>query len=135
MGTFAETSGTFVNANGRPQSFGGIAQPVGESRPGWKILRVLGNLLELPDCAYESTADIAREIVAVASAALVGEEPPNLPDAPEPSPAVTTSIDVAELDVPMYRIDALVRRAHALQLTRDGQAGHDAADLPRQAQG
>ena len=135
MGTFAETSGTFVNANGRPQSFGGIAQPVGESRPGWKILRVLGNLLDLPDCAYESTDEIVREIVTAGKQALVGEDPPNLPDAPEPSPAVTTRIDVAELDVPMYRIDALVRRAEALQLTRDGQAGSGAADPRKSAQG
>ena len=53
-GTFAETAGTFVNAEGRWQSFAGVAQPVGESRPAWKVLRVLGNLLQLPDCDYQS---------------------------------------------------------------------------------
>ena len=46
IGTFAETSGTYVNLEGRWQSVPGAAQPVGESRPGWKVLRVLGNLLE-----------------------------------------------------------------------------------------
>ncbi len=47
-GTFAETSGTYVNLEGRWQSFGGAARPVGAARPAWKILRVLGNLLDLP---------------------------------------------------------------------------------------
>ena len=49
VGTFAETSGTFVNVEGRWQSLAGAARPPGEARPAWKVLRVLGNLLDLPD--------------------------------------------------------------------------------------
>src|SRR5699024_3347484 len=44
---FTETSGTFINAEGRIQSFKGAAAPYGEARPGWKVLRVLGNLFQL----------------------------------------------------------------------------------------
>ncbi|MBT8423001.1 MAG: NADH-quinone oxidoreductase subunit NuoG, partial [Gammaproteobacteria bacterium] len=55
VGTFAETSGTFVNVEGSWQSFAGVAAPVGESRPAWKVLRVLGNLLDAPGFDYESS--------------------------------------------------------------------------------
>ena len=55
MGSFAETSGTYVNVEGRWQEFQGCAQPVGEARPGWKILRVLGNLLGLDGFDYVSS--------------------------------------------------------------------------------
>ena len=48
IGTFAETSGTYVNLEGPWQSFAGAAQPVGEARPGWKVLRVLGTLERWP---------------------------------------------------------------------------------------
>jgi NADH-quinone oxidoreductase subunit G len=62
VGTFAETAGTFVNGEGRWQSFGGVASPVGESRPAWKVLRVLCSLLQMPDCEYVSADEILAEI-------------------------------------------------------------------------
>jgi NADH-quinone oxidoreductase subunit G len=120
IGTFAETSGTFVNAAGKWQSFGSVAQPVGQSRPAWKILRVLGNMLDLPDCDYESSEAVRDELQRRVADAL----PDNslaLEAAPEGEPSETASPD--ELDVPIYRIDPLVRRARSLQFTRDGQAG------------
>lgn len=120
MGTFAETSGTFVNAAGDWQSFTGVAQPVEQSRPGWKILRVLGNLADLPDCDYESSEEIRDELKGL----VADLQPDNqfASDAlPKGKPVKMPSAD--ELDVPIYRVDALVRRAHSLQCTRDGQAG------------
>ena len=60
--TFVETAGTFVNAEGRWQSFDAVADAVGESRPGWRVLRVLGNELELPDCEYRTPSDITGEL-------------------------------------------------------------------------
>jgi NADH-quinone oxidoreductase subunit G len=120
MGTFAETSGTFVNATGEWQSFGGVAQPVAESRPGWKILRVLGNLLDLPDCDYVSSEAVRDEL----RQAVADVRPDNrlsLDEVPEAASAQILPVD--QLDVPMYRIDSLVRRAHSLQRTRDGQVG------------
>ncbi len=62
IGTFAETAGTFVNAEGRWQSFDAAADAVGESRPGWRVLRVLGNELELPRCEYRTPSDVAAEV-------------------------------------------------------------------------
>ncbi|MFQ5634131.1 MAG: NADH-quinone oxidoreductase subunit NuoG [Gammaproteobacteria bacterium] len=125
MGTFAETSGTCVNAGGDWQSFGGVAQPFGDSRPGWKILRVLGNLLELPDCEYGSSEAIRDEVRAT-----VGDTPTAASGAPIdlPESAAPGVVSGTELDVPMYRVDALVRRARALQLTREGRCGGHESD-------
>ena len=116
IGTFAETSGTFVNAAGTWQSFAGVANPVGESRPAWKVLRVLGNLTGLPDCDYASSGFVRDELRAqlddVAPDTLV------MPDAAPGSPAGGST---SGLDVPMYRIDPLVRRAKALQQTAEAR--------------
>jgi NADH-quinone oxidoreductase subunit G len=113
IGTFAETSGTFVNIAGTWQSFAGVANPVGESRPAWKVLRVLGNLVEAEGFDYLTSEDIRDEIAAtlgdVEPAVYSGKTKPaklNGEDAPE-----------AEIDVPIYSVDGLVRRATALQLT------------------
>jgi NADH-quinone oxidoreductase subunit G len=62
IGTFAETSGTYVNLEGRWQSVPGAARPVGEARPGWKVLRVLGNLLNLSGFEYTSSEEITEEV-------------------------------------------------------------------------
>jgi NADH-quinone oxidoreductase subunit G len=111
MGSFAETSGSFVSAEGRWQEFQGCARPVGESRPGWKILRVLGNQLSLDGFDYESTADVLAEVRALAGAvAYDGRFSTALAPKPERRGATTA--------LPIYGVDALVRRAPALQLTR-----------------
>ena len=60
---FTETSGTFVNCEGRLQSFKGVCRPLGDTRPAWKVLRVLGNLLGLPGFAYDSSEQIRDEII------------------------------------------------------------------------
>ena len=124
IGTFAETSGTFINAEGRWQSFLGAAQPVGESRPGWKVLRVLGNLLELAGFDYRTSEDVREEI-----RARVGEAKP------ETAFAAKRTLNGerpggAAVDVPMYQVDAVVRRAPALQRTREAQQA--AAQRPEQ---
>jgi len=58
IGTFAETSGTFVNVEGRWQSWAGAAKLLGDARPGWKVLRVLANLLNLPGVDFVSSDEI-----------------------------------------------------------------------------
>jgi len=113
IGSFAETSGTYVSLEGRWQSFGGAAQPVGESRPAWKVLRVLGNLLGLQGFA-QSTSE---EVLAEARAAADGAAPQAVP---QDGGVATVAADAIVTDVPLYQIDALVRRAPALQATRDG---------------
>ena len=62
IGTFAETSGTYVNLEGLWQSFAGAAKPLGEARPGWKVLRVLGNLLRSADFDYQSSEEVREEL-------------------------------------------------------------------------
>ncbi|MGI9331362.1 MAG: NADH-quinone oxidoreductase subunit NuoG [Gammaproteobacteria bacterium] len=124
VSTFAETDGTFVNAAGDWQSFSAATAAPGESRPAWKVLRVLGNLLGLPDCDYDTAAELAAE-VAEAAAEL---EPDNQSfDLPLPERTAAAEGD-PNLDVPMYQIDALLRRASALQLTQESLGGAQDAD-------
>ena len=119
VGTFAETAGTFVNGEGRWQSFNGVASPVGESRPAWKVLRVLGNLLQLPDCEYASADEIVTELRKL----IPSVQPHNVVLASSIPPAPTSAdIPLAALDIPMYQIDAVLRRTPALQLTREARA-------------
>jgi len=119
IGTFAETSGTYVNCEGVWQSQPGAATPVGEARPGWKVLRVLGNLLGLPGFDYQSAeevlAEARRACEALPSPAYRGTHTVRLPE------SGTRSEDVVVCDVPMYQIDAVVRRAPSLQRTREGR--------------
>jgi NADH-quinone oxidoreductase subunit G len=121
IGTFAETSGTYVNCEGVWQSQAGAATPVGAARPGWKVLRVLGNLLNLPRFEYVSSEEVLAELRAacegLAPGAYAGThavQPPG--NGARLAPPVTVA------DVPMYQVDALVRRAASLQRTRDGRA-------------
>ena len=62
-GTFAETSGTYINIEGTWQSFSGVASPVGDARPAWKVLRVLGNLIDAPGFDYVTSEDVREEFV------------------------------------------------------------------------
>ncbi|MFT3905239.1 MAG: NADH-quinone oxidoreductase subunit NuoG [Steroidobacteraceae bacterium] len=111
---FAETSGTFVNLEGRWQSFAGAALPVGEARPAWKILRVLGNLLNLAGFEYQSSEGVRDELQgAVKAAAALNVASPH---------AVNGSAAAGDVvDVPMYQLDPLLRRAVSLQRTRTAQ--------------
>ncbi|MFO1376151.1 MAG: NADH-quinone oxidoreductase subunit NuoG [Steroidobacteraceae bacterium] len=114
-GTFAETAGTFVNGEGRWQSFNGCAKPVGEARPGWKVLRVLGNLLALEGFEYDSAEQVRDELRALADGVVADNRYAG-------TRAVVPSTTTGSVDVPMYAVDALTRRAPALQQTRDGRA-------------
>ncbi|MBM2853180.1 MAG: dehydrogenase [Steroidobacteraceae bacterium] len=115
MGTFAETSGSYVNVEGRWQEFHGCARPVGEARPGWKILRVLGNLLDLEGYNYESSAGIQEEL-----RRLIGEVGYDGRFAGKRT--ISAARGGATSELPLYQVDAIVRRATPLQLTRVGQA-------------
>jgi NADH-quinone oxidoreductase subunit G len=118
IGTFAESAGTYVNCEGRWQSFDGIASPAGESRPAWKVLRVLGNLLDAADFDYQTSAEIRDEL-----AALLGDiKPYNHYLGKKVNGRIDGADDpAARIDIPIYRTDAVVRRATALQLTAETQ--------------
>ncbi len=117
MGTFAETSGTFVNVEGRWQSWAGATKPQGDARPGWKVLRVLANMLNLPGFDYDSSAEIRDALRTIcgegATAETRGELAGGVPAGPAPSGAW--------VDLPPYQIDVLVRGSNALAKTKDGQ--------------
>jgi NADH-quinone oxidoreductase subunit G len=115
---FTETAGTFVNAEGRVQSFQGVVRPLGQARPAWKVLRVLGNLLGLDGFAHESIEQVRAEALGKGNIATrLSNEPAAAVAAP--APALRGLERVA--DVPIYATDALVRRAAALQTTADAR--------------
>ena len=113
---FTETSGTFVSTEGRVQSFKGTVKPLGEARPAWKVLRVLGNLMKLDGFDYdtsEAVRDEALKDVDVASKLnnAIGAVESKAADAPKGLQRVS--------DVPIYTTDAVVRRSAPLQATND----------------
>jgi len=122
---FTETAGTFVNAEGRVQSFHGVVKPAGDSRPAWKVLRVLGNLLGLSGFDQASSEDVRAE--ALGNLAAVAARLDNSTTA-APAPVVASSGLQRLADVPIYAADALLRRAPSLQLTADAKA--PVASLP-----
>jgi NADH-quinone oxidoreductase subunit G len=135
VGTFAESAGTFVNVEGRWQSWTGAASPVGESRPGWKVLRVLANLLNIRGVDYMSSEEVREALQQLCGPRLT----PNYSGAGggvgaasgvggagglggangaggDPAPAGPW------VDIPAYQIDVLVRGSESLAKTKDGQA-------------
>jgi NADH-quinone oxidoreductase subunit G len=119
IGSFAETSGTYVNAEGRWQSWAGAAKLPGESRPGWKVLRVLANLLNLHGVDYVSSEEI-REALKLLCGARV-EASSNGAAVGAPSVANGERPPGAWVDIPPYQSDALVRGSEALSKTKDGR--------------
>lgn len=115
---FTETPGTFVNAEGRVQGFHAVVKPLGETRPAWKVLRVLANLLGLPGFDFESAQDVLKQVAGADAAQLPADRLGNgtqaavdLSGASSHTPAVAS----------IYQLDGLVRRATSLQLTADAR--------------
>ncbi|WP_301102855.1 NADH-quinone oxidoreductase subunit NuoG [Propionivibrio sp.] len=117
---FTETSGSFVNCEGRVQSFNGVARPLGDARPGWKVLRVLGNVLAIDGFDYDSSEQVRDEILAPDSLFVDGLDN-GINGLSFSLGAVTAGLQrIAE--VPIYFADPLVRHSDALQQTRDAAA-------------
>jgi NADH-quinone oxidoreductase subunit G len=114
---FAETSGTWVNVEGRWQSVAGVSKPAGEARPAWKILRVLGNLLGLAGFEYVSSEDVRDELRHELDTYKGG-----LTAAAVFAPGRLAAMDVTR-EVAIYAVDAVVRRSTPLQATVDGIKG------------
>ena len=116
---FTETSGTFVSTEGRVQTFNGVVLPLAETRPAWKVLRVLGNLLGIGGFDYDSSEAVAKDVVGDGNIAARL----NNKLAAAPAAASTAAAGIERIgEVPSYQADAIVRRAPALQHTRDGAA-------------
>ena len=125
IGTFAETAGTFVNVAGTAQRFEGIATPIGEARPAWKVLRVLGNLIEAPGFEYVTNEDVYAEIADVLESASPDSRLDSGRAVAKPNGADAPS---EEIDVPLYSVDSAVRRARALQLTPEARRARGEGD-------
>lgn len=115
---FSETSGTFVNAEGRVQGFHGVVKPLGETRPAWKVLRVLGNLLGIAGFDFETSEEVRAQ--ALGDVAGLAARLDNTSSA-KAMPAGAASGLERIADVPIYATDSLVRRATSLQLTADAR--------------
>jgi NADH-quinone oxidoreductase subunit G len=119
---FSETSGTFVNCEGRAQSFNGSVKPLGETRPAWKVLRVLGNLLGLSGFEYETSEAIRDELFGKGVTDLSGK----LNNVSKSALSAASYGNGGALervtDVPIYFADPIARRSEPLQRTADAQA-------------
>ncbi|WP_322082812.1 NADH-quinone oxidoreductase subunit NuoG [Burkholderia sp. BCC1972] len=123
---FTETAGTYVNAEGTVQSFNGVVRPLGDTRPGWKVLRVLGSLLGLPNFEYETAEEV--RLAALGDAGVAGRLSNQTSVAPVRAAANAANGGFERLaDVPIYHADSLVRRAGALHLTTAAKAANAAA--------
>ncbi len=120
---FSETSGTFVNAEGRAQGFNGSVKPLGDTRPGWKVLRVLGNLLSLGGFDQDSSEQVRKEVLGTDTLDGLDLTPKLNNIVRQPLPAIPAKSEALQrvADVPTYFTDAIVRRAHALQQTKSAQ--------------
>lgn len=124
---FTETSGTFVNAEARLQSFHAVVRPLGETRPAWKVLRVLANLMGVPGMEFETSqsvldhmTDSVKDLAAIPAGLLSN------------AATMVDSVGVGKtsaepVTASIYKLDSLVRRSPSLQATRDGQLGQMAS--------
>jgi NADH-quinone oxidoreductase subunit G len=108
---FTETSGSFVNAEGRLQSFHAVVKPLAETRPAWKVLRVLANLLEIPGVSFETSQDVLARATA---------HPMTASNATRAAITLTATM-TAPVSASIYQLDGIVRRAPSLQLTADAR--------------
>ena len=116
---FTETAGSFVNTEGRLQAFMGVVRPLGDARPAWKVLRVLGTLLGIEGFSYESAEAVRAELLG-----RVGDIASQLNNAVDrqPQPVSVPPVAIERVgEIPIYHTDPIVRRAVSLQQTRDAQ--------------
>ena len=114
---FTETPGTFVNAEGRVQSFHAVVKPLGDTRPAWKVLRVLANMLDMPGFDFESAQDVFAQIKGISEGRVLSAR---LSNASNVTPDLTSN-DTTPAVARIYQLDGLVRRATSLQLTADAR--------------
>lgn len=115
---FTETSGSFVNAEGRVQSFHAVVKPLGETRPAWKVLRVLANLLGVHGVDYESSQDVLRTAIGADTTQVPAQV---LSNATKTAIQVPTGPVAEPVVASIYQLDSIVRRAPSLQLTADAR--------------
>jgi NADH-quinone oxidoreductase subunit G len=116
---WTETSGTFINTEGRVQSFSAVVKPIGETRPAWKVLRVLGNLLGLAGFDHNDSKDVLRDAIGDTPTGSVQAFLNNEVSGVTVAPPQTHEGLERVAEVPIYQTDAVVRRSPSLQMTQD----------------
>lgn len=123
---FTETSGTFVNAEGRVQSFHAVVRPLGDTRPGWKVLRVLADMLGIAQPAYESSTQVLAQALGEGAPSQLGAH--RMSNRTSQAAVVPAPAQAAmPKPVGIYQLDGIVRRAPALQQTADARANREGA--------
>lgn len=117
---YTETSGTFVNAEGRLQSFHAVVKPLGETRPAWKVIRVLANLLGLPGFAFDTSLEVLSKITGAPPGSL-SQVPAEILNNQSQAPIELTKTDIKPCVASIYSLDGIVRRAASLQSTADAR--------------
>lgn len=133
IAAMSETSGTYINTEGCWQSFNGAAKPFAEARPGWKVLRVLANCLDLPDFEYNSSEEICRTVAASCADIAVKQTiaGSNLP----PNGYAQAEASLQRIsDIPIYATDMLTRNSEPLQQTTDGDQANVVYIAPKTAE-
>lgn len=118
---FTETPGTFINAEGRMQSFHAVVKPLGQTRPAWKVLRALADMLELPNLAFESSQDVLESLKKSLGVDQYGFVSKDLLSNTAPLSVDTIGNPMPSPIVGIYQLDGIVRRASSLQLTADAR--------------
>jgi NADH-quinone oxidoreductase subunit G len=117
---FTETGGTFVNTEGTVQSFNGVVKPLGEARPAWKVLRVMGNLLGVAGFDQDNVEAIRMEIAPDLQSFVSAKLSNAIDGVSAPVEAAVAGIERIG-EVPIYAADTLVRRSTSLQKTSDAK--------------
>lgn len=124
---FTETAGSYVNAEGRLQSFHAVVKPLGDTRPGWKVLRALGSVIGLSGMAQESAQEVLSQAL---PGAVVGDRIAfGSVEAPKGATLDLAQSGASPCVASIYQLDALVRRSPSLQATADGQRTHSGEAL------
>jgi len=119
---FTETVSTFVNSEGRAQTIQPSVKPLGDSRPAWKVLRVLGGLLNLDGFLYNLPEEVLGEALGDNYCTRLSNQ--STANAVSSGNATAAAGLERMADVNIYAGDPIVRRSSALQLTRDAKRGN-----------
>ena len=122
---FTETSGSFVNAEGRLQSFHAVVRPLGDTRPAWKVLRVLANLLGVPGFDFETSQDVLARATNAPAGTVTELPAEQLSNAVKATVPVVMDVVGEPVVASIYQLDGLVRRSTSLQLTADARMARE----------
>ncbi len=130
---FTETAGTFVNMEGRAQSFNGVVKPLGNARPAWKVIRVLANLLGVKGFEQESIEAVRHEVAPDLNA-FVATKLNNLVSSIKVDLGNITTAEESVDEVGIYDVDSITRRAPSLQMTADAKKSRSTMPMAEAAE-